>query len=192
MTLPRFFAALLLLVATLAVGGCAGTPAHELQPPSETEIAALAQEIRSLGPEIAPEEASRAARVSLEYPLRLAQAYEIEDAPYIHNIKVNQGLKPRGLCYQWADDLEARLRQEGFTTLKLHRAIANSESALRIEHSTVIVSAPGDGMYEGIVLDPWRNGGKLYWGPVREDTRYPWLPRQEVFARKRLQRQAAR
>lgn len=192
MTLPRLFAALLLLVATLAIGGCAATPARELPPPSQAEIAALAREIQSLAPEIAPEEAARAARVSIEYPRRLALAYEIEDTPYIHNIKVNRGLKPRGLCYQWADDLEARLRQEGFATLKLHRAIANSETPLRIEHSTVIVSAPGDGMYEGIVLDPWRNGGRLYWGPVLEDKKYPWLPRQEVFARKRLKRQAAR
>lgn len=132
------------------------------------------------------------ARIAYDYPLQLAVEYQVEDRPIIHNMKVNQGLKPRGLCYQWADDLETRLSAETFQTLKLQRAIANSESALRIEHSTVIVTAPGDSIYEGIVLDPWRNGGVLFWDKVRDDTRYPWLPREEVFQRKRARFGAAR
>ncbi|MAB04912.1 MAG: hypothetical protein CML50_02690 [Rhodobacteraceae bacterium] len=184
--LPRAFTALVLLLATLLVAGCATPPPHELPRPSDGDIAELAREITALGPDIDPAEARRAAQIAYDYPLRLAVRYEIEDPPYIHNIKVNQGIKPRGLCYQWADDLEARLRQEGFTTLELQRAIANSENAFRIEHSTVVVTAPGDSMYDGIVLDPWRYGGELYWGAVTEDHKYPWLPRQEVFKRKRL------
>ena len=173
------------LAAHASTAACATIPPEDLPRPSDADVAALAQAITDLGPEVDPGEAQRMARISYDYPLRLAVEYQVEDSPIIHNMKVNQGLKPRGLCYQWADDLEARLSAEGFKTLDLHRAIANSESAIRIEHSTVIVSAPGDSMYEGIVLDPWRNGGQLYWGAVREDTRYPWLPREEVFKRKR-------
>ena len=125
------------------------------------------------------------ARISYDYPRELAVAWNVTDSAYIHNVKVNNGTRPRGLCYQWADDLEARLLQEDFRTLELHRAIANAMTPFRIEHSTVIASAAGARMDQGIVLDPWRNGGDLYWGPVLEDTRYPWVEREKVFAAKR-------
>ena len=92
-------------------------------------------------------------------------------------------MRPAGLCYQWADAIEARLRQEGeFETLELHRAIANFGNAFRIDHSTLIVSRRGDPMHEGVVLDGWRDSGKLFFAPVREDERYVWVPREEVFA----------
>ncbi|GGG80578.1 hypothetical protein GCM10011415_32440 [Salipiger pallidus] len=174
-----------LLASALLLAACATPRPEDLPRPTGADVAELAAAIRALGPEVDEAEALRAAQIAYEYPLQLAVEYEIEDPPYIHNIKVNNGTKPRGLCYQWADDLEARLRMEGFDTLDLHRAIANSENAWRIEHSTVIVSAPGDDMYDGIVLDPWRWGGELYWGATVDDHEYPWLPRQEVFRRKR-------
>jgi len=188
--LPRQLPAFLFLSLALFLAACATPRPEDLPRPTEAEIAALADEIHALGAGIDAGEAARAAAIAYEYPLRLAVEYQVEDPPIIHNIKVNQGLKPRGLCYQWADDLQARLAQEGFETIELQRAIANSESAIRIEHSTVVVTAPGDSMYEGIVLDPWRKGGQLYWGPVTEDEAYTWLPRQDVFARKRALRAA--
>jgi len=82
------------------------------------------------------------------------------------------------------------LRQEDFKTLQLHRAIANATNIL-IEHSTVIISAKGDDMFKGIILDPWRHGGLLFWAPTLKDDRYNWVPRQKVFEYKarRAQRQ---
>ncbi len=100
------------------------------------------------------------------------------------------GLKPRGLCWHWADDLEARLREEDFRTLALHRAIANADNPFRIDHSTVIVSRRGDTMFEGVVLDPWRKGGVLHWTPTLADADYDWRPRAEVHEEKL--REAAR
>ena len=95
------------------------------------------------------------------YSRALREAYGVTDSPLVHNTKVNLGLRPRGLCWHWADDLEARLGQERFGSLILHRAIANADNSFRIDHSTVIISAVGQGMNEGVVLDPWRNGGAL-------------------------------
>ncbi|WP_417719333.1 hypothetical protein [Salipiger sp.] len=183
----HFPARLVVLFGALWLSACGmpPPPPDQLPPVRASEVAALTRTILALGPHVDPEEAARAAEVALTYPRKLAVAYEITDPPYLHNIKVNQGKRPRGLCYQWADDMEARLRQEQFRTLTLHRAIANSDNPLRIEHSTVIVSAAGDTMWEGIVLDPWRNGGILYWGPVLDDHKYPWKPRQQVFDEKR-------
>ncbi|WP_343082415.1 hypothetical protein [Ostreiculturibacter nitratireducens] len=184
------FAHLLSLLVVLVAGGCAMSPDGP-PPTQEQEISELAEEIRSFGPEVDPEEAQRAARIAFEYSHQLAREYQVTDPPLIHNTKVNLGLRPRGLCYQWADDLEARMRQEDFRTLALHRAIANSGNPLRIDHSTLIVSRSGDGMFEGVVLDPWRNGGDLHWSPTLEDSHYRWRPRAEVFE-EQLRRQRLR
>lgn len=159
-------------------------------PPSTTgdEVQRLASEIRNLGPDIDPEEAERAARVAYAYTAQLAQEYEITDAPLIHNAKVNKGLRPRGLCWHWAEDIERRLDQEGFETLEMHRAIANADNPFRIDHSTAIISRKGETMRDGIVLDPWRYGGVLYWSPLTEDTKYEWVPRDAVLNKRRLEK----
>ncbi|MBO9396131.1 hypothetical protein J7400_05535 [Shimia sp. R9_2] len=168
------------LIAALFLTAC-GVPQEALRP----NPAGLAQEILALDADVDIDEANRVARIAYEYPLELRVVYNVTDGPLIHNTKVNQGLRPRGLCWHWADDLEARLRQEDLQSLTLHRAIANHDN-IRIEHSTVIVSAKGDNMREGIVLDPWRYGGYLYWAPVLEDERYVWEERNKVFAAKGL------
>ncbi|MWD28148.1 hypothetical protein E0K89_011730 [Aquicoccus sp. SCR17] len=180
----------MLPILALALSACAATP--EDSRPRSAKVAELAAAIQALGPDVDPEEAERAARVSYAQARHLTEVYEITDPPIIHNAKVNMGLKPRGLCWHWAEDMENRLAQEDFKTLDLHRAIANSFKTFRIDHSTVIVSAKGDDMFEGIVLDPWRKGGKLTWLPTLEDPDYDWAPRQEVFARKRERKQSER
>lgn len=148
------------------------------------DIAALTQAFLDLGPGVDPDEAARAARVVYTYVDQLVVEYEIEDPPLVHNTKVNFGEKPRGLCWHWAHDLDIRLQMERFRTLQIHRAIANYNN-LRLEHSATILGRRGDPMEESIVLDPWRNGGELFWEIVRKDTRYNWTPRAEVFAYKR-------
>ena len=165
-------------VAIVVVAGCGAPP-----PPEASDVTRLAAGIAALGPEVDAEEAQRAARVAYAYSHQLAQEYQITDPPIIHNTKVNMGLKPRGLCWHWARDIEARLKQENFETLEVHRAVANSDNAFRLEHSTAVISRLGDTFAEGIVLDPWRKGGTLTWVPTKEDAWYNWEPRNEVVAR---------
>ncbi len=178
--------AIFLFVSCCLLVACGVAP-EKRAPATFEEIAALAAEIRALGPEVDPEEAMRAARISYERTRELAIQYEIVDPPLIHNTKVNMGLKPRGLCWHWAEDMESRLKEENFETLVLYRAIANADNPYRIDHSTAIIAAKGTGMYDGIVLDPWRTGGYLFWDQVREDTRYEWVQRELVLDAKRRQ-----
>jgi len=173
-------------LAILGLGACTSAP-----PARSDDVARLAAQIQALGPEVDPEEARRAARIAYAYTAQLAQEYQITDPPLIHNAKVNKGLRPRGLCWHWAEDVERRLNQEKFRTLTLHRAIANADNPFRIDHSTAIISRRGDSMYDGVVLDPWRYGGVLFWAPVREDSRYDWVPRDVVLENRR-QEQVAR
>lgn len=165
--------------AFLALAACATVP-DQIEP---SKIALLSQEIRALDASVDPEEADRAAYLAYTYALQLREQYNVTTTPILHNAKVNNGLRERGICVHWAEDIEARLNAEGFKTLRVHRAIAEG-SELRIDHSTAIISARGEGMNDGIVLDGWRKGGYLFWSPTLEDTRYFWEPRQLVLERK--------
>ena len=184
----RRFSGLMSLLTLVFLVGC-GAPGGPVTATPD-EVSQLATAIRALGPDVDPEEADRAAQVAFAQSRNLAIQYEIEDPPLVHNSKVNMGLKPRGLCYHWAKDMEWRLRDEQFETLVMHRAIANADNPFRIEHSTAIISARGDDMYDGIVLDPWRKGGPLFWDETRDDTRYAWVPRDIVMEQKRKRREA--
>jgi hypothetical protein len=176
-----------LAMAFLLAQGCATSrPQVDLPPTIEQQrIADLGLAIRSLSAAIDAAEAQRAARISIEYTRQLAVQYEIEDSPIMHNFLVNIGVKPRGLCVDWTSDLLTRLQQERFYSLKLHWGIANYETAFRLEHSTVIVSARGGSLNQGLVLDPWRYSGHLFWSPTLEDPAYNWYPQAEIHALKR-------
>ncbi len=176
----------LLAGATFGLAGCAAGPRGPVDPAERArDVAALRDAILALGPGIDPAEAARAAQVSYSETDALARQYGITDPPLIHNSKVNMGLRTRGLCWHWAEDLERRLKAEGFRTLAIHRAIANADNPFRIDHSTAVISRAGDGVMAGIVIDPWRKGGVLTWARLREDKDYRWRPRREVLAEKR-------
>lgn len=153
--------------------------------PEQAKIAALVDDILALGPGIDPSEARRVAEVAVLKPLDWAVEWQVEDPPLLHNMKVNHGLRPRGLCKDWADDLQRAMWGLKLQTIDLHRAIANSRN-IKLEHSVLIISAKGASFEEGIVLDPWRQGlGRLWWGKTLEDPRYTWDAREDVFAWKR-------
>lgn len=172
----RFFTGLL----ALPLAACGGT-SQKLA--SGNTVSDLRADIMAMGADVDPEEASRAARIAFDHTRVLAERYQITDPPLVHNTKVNLGLKPRGLCWHWAEDLEQRLNAEAFETLEMNRAIAEGRG-IRIDHSTAIISRKGDGHAKGVVLDPWRKGGVLFFAPVAEDTRYFWEAREVVLGRR--------
>lgn len=180
------------LLIVLLPACATGPVAFESSPAGEQKkIAQLNREIIALDARIDPHEARLAATIAIRYSRELAQQYRISGSAISHNLKVNLGLRDRGLCIHWTEDLLARLQQERFQSLDLHWAIANYESAFRLEHSTVIISARDTPLYQGLVLDPWRNSGELYWRPTLEDERYPWRPKAEIMALKRIDEAAA-
>lgn len=169
-------------LATLPLAAC-GTAPEKRALATPSDVDALSQMVQAMGPDIVPEEAGRAAQVAFDYTRQLAIQYQITDPPLIHNTKVNLGFRPRGLCWHWAEDIERRLDAEGFETLEMHRAISEGRG-VRIDHSTAIIAAKGDPYGRGVVLDPWRRGGELFFAPVVEDTRYFWEQRELVLARR--------
>lgn len=166
----------LILLLGLLIAACSsqsGAPSND--------IAGLTAAITELSPSVDPIEAARAAQVAHDYALQLRSEYRVTDPPIIHNAKIINGFRERGLCNDWAEDILKRLRQENFRTLDLHW-ITSPPTPFRIIHHSAAISAKGDGPYDAIVLDGWRRGGDLFWAPVREDTQYNWRPRMEVRA----------
>jgi hypothetical protein len=45
------------------------------------------------------------------------------------------------------------------------------------EHNALIVMAKGGNIKEGIIIDPWRNAGELYFSKVADDPKYNWKHR---------------
>ena len=182
----------ILPAVVLILAGCAGLnhsnkasqdtaksyPKHQTDGYPE-KVVALQKELTALEDTTDPAEARTVAETAIRYSAHLAIQYNVVRPAVFHNILVRIGVRDRGLCYQWTEDLIKELAALNLKTYELHWGVAYRGSDLR-EHNTVVVTANGYGIEQGIVLDPWRNSGELYWVAVKED-KYPWklLPPQE-------------
>ncbi|MEH6455553.1 MAG: hypothetical protein V7749_04490 [Cocleimonas sp.] len=137
------------------------------------KIEALRKAIMTLGPNIVASEANFVAREAVLHPKVLANRYKLMSPPLFHNVLVNYGKRPRGLCWQWTHDMGKQINRP-MKSLSFYHGVAFRREYWR-EHSTLVVSAKGKGVPEGIVLDPWRNSGNLFWSHVKADKKYPWV-----------------
>ena len=138
----------------------------------QDDLAALSQESNQL-------EARQVAETAIIYSNQLADEYRLVRPAVLHNLLIRVGLKDRGLCYHWTEDLLKRLQALDLRTYQLHWGVAHRGSDLR-EHNSVVITARGQAFEKGMVLDPWRNSGDLYWALINTD-QYPWrkLPPSE-------------
>lgn len=155
------------LVAILVLVGCATSQRNDPE-----RAGMLAARLCALSGTVSPAEATNAAVTACESALRLARDYHVVRPAWFHNVLVNVGLRRRGLCYQWADDLTTDLERLHLKTLQIHRGVARLET--RREHSCVVLTALGQAFEEGIALDAWRYCGRLHWSRVTQD-KYPWI-----------------
>ena len=147
------------------LAGCATAP------PKPADQATLTEKIRALGSTIDPNEADIAADIAVHYPQELARTYHAVRPAGFNNMLVNLGIHPRGLCFQWADDLTIKLMTLHLHTIELHRGVAHLGNVH--EHSCVVLTALGQSFDEGVALDAWRHAGHLAWSTVKVD-KYPW------------------
>ncbi len=136
----------------------------------------LAKALKALGPATSQKEANDIAYDAVVYPMILANQYNLVYPPQLQNILVNAHHRERGLCWQWAEDMTAHMAKKKLKTFDLLRGVANRR--LKNEHNSLVVVAKGADFYTGILLDPWRNSGELYWTKVTqdEDPEYTWHP----------------
>lgn len=139
----------------------------------QVKIKDLTKAIISLSPDtVDPDEAAWVAREAVLYPKYLANQYGLMWPPNYQNVLVNLGKREKGLCYQWARDMDAHIGKRKYKTLTMARAVANQGGMY--EHNVLTVAAKGHGIDDAIILDPWRHNSILYWVRTKDDPNYQW------------------
>ena len=128
--------------------------------------------IMALASSVDPEEAQRVAQIAYTLGRDLKREWRVAWPPGYHNFLVNTGARKGGLCFQWAERLLFRLAEEKWVTLEFHWAESFETTAS--EHNVIVVTAKGQHFSHGILLDNWRYGGRLVWGPIIDDPHYQW------------------
>src|SRR5688572_24190237 len=133
---------------------------------------ALRGRIMALASSVDPEEAQRVAQIAYTLGRDLKREWRVAWPPGYHNFLVNTGARKGGLCFQWAERLLFRLAEEKWETIEFHWAESFETTAS--EHNVIVVTAKGQHFSHGILLDNWRYGGRLVWGPIIDDPHYQW------------------
>lgn len=174
-----------LVCLLLSIFSCAGTHRASKIPRSTGDpydllsvtldgkkVNALEHDLMALNHHSDRGEARQVAETALQASAFLGEQYRLVRPPLLHNLLVQMGLRERGLCYQWTEDLMSYLRTLQLKSYQLRWGVAYRGSDLR-EHNTVVITANGQPFEEGLILDPWRYSGRLYWVIVKNDS-YPW------------------
>jgi len=168
------------LFVIVVFGGCSLTPL----PPSSpkiitTKIAKLSNMIIDLNVTIDRYEAKDIATSAINYSKYLAQKYRVVSPPLWHNTLVNLGIRKRGLCYEWVEDLLLYLLEKKYQTIQFYTV--GSSVGSYFEHNALAISAKGATLKEAILLDAWRGSGNLYFIKIDKDKKYKWKNREEVY-----------
>ena len=128
---------------------------------------ALAAKIAALSPGVDRKEATLLAERAYATVSQLRPKYSMFGTPIFNNFLVYHGLRKRGYCYHWAEDLLATLDALKLKTFELHWG--ESYAGTWRENNCVVVTAKGQPFDRGMILDCWRHFGQLRWNLVLSD-----------------------
>lgn len=128
---------------------------------------ALADQFAALSPRVDRNEAKLLADDAYATTSQLRRQYRMFGTPIFNNFLIYHGLRKRGYCYQWSEDLLVALDALQLKSLELHWGEANPGNWR--ENNCLVVTAKGLPFRSGIVLDCWRHLGHLYFRPVVSD-----------------------
>lgn len=137
--------------------------------------------IVALSAQVDPAEAQRVTQIAYNLGRDLKREWRVAWPPGYHNFLVNTGARKGGLCFQFAERLLLRLTEEKWETLEFHWA--ESFETTMSEHNVIVVTAKGQHFSHGILLDNWRYGGRLVWGPIVDDPHYQWKENKAQYLR---------
>jgi hypothetical protein len=156
------------LAAAIALA-LAITPAVA-QAEDEASIKGLRDALVALSPDVDPNEAQLMSATVHDLSRSLAREYGVTGDPAVHNFLINIGKKKRGYCAHYVRDMGPRLARMNFKTLVMHWGAAYAKTS--DESNCIVVTARNQRFEDGILLDAWRHGGKLFWSSIRNDREY--------------------
>ncbi len=136
----------------------------------ERSIKDLSKALAGLAADVDPAEAELLSVTAHTKARSLAREYRVALNPEFTVFLVNVGLRKRGWCGHWAQDIGARLKELKLKTLVLHWGVAFDHTSS--ENNCLVVTARNQPFQDGIILDGWRRAGRLFWCPVVKDDEY--------------------
>lgn len=136
----------------------------------------LSQVFYALDTNISKKESQYLASEIYDKTQSLSKAFKLTSPPQYHNFLVAIGARKKGLCYDWSDALYLHLKSQNHASFEFHLMGANIGEYWR-EHNILLVVAKGKSLEEGILIDAWRDSGKLYFSRIKEDKKYTWKHR---------------
>lgn len=136
----------------------------------ERSIKKLRDALVALAPDVDPGEAELVSVTAHTTSRSLAREYRLVWCAGVQNILINTGRRQRGFCGHYTRDIGERLRELKVKTLVLHWGAAFAGTM--DENNGLVVTAINQPFENGILMDGWRNGGRLFWCALKEDSAY--------------------
>ncbi|PYK31865.1 MAG: hypothetical protein DME57_02135 [Verrucomicrobia bacterium] len=137
----------------------------------EKSIAGLRDALIALSPRtVDPREAALISETAHRTSRQCAHDYGVHGDPAVHNFLIHIGARKKGICADYTRDIGAKLKELHLKTLVLHWGAAWPKES--DENNALVVTAQNQPFLDGIVLDGWRRGGRLFWCKVRDDKEY--------------------
>lgn len=141
----------------------------------ETQIIHLSKLLHTLAKDVKEREAMALSKDIFFKTQALTKEFSLISPPFLHNFLVNIGLRKKGLCYHWSDALYVHLNGR-YPSFEFHFMGANI-GEYWFEHNVLVIVAKDGNVEEGIIIDPWRGSGNLYFSKARDDEKYIWIHR---------------
>ena len=136
----------------------------------ERSIKDLTKALSALATDVDPGEAQALSVTAHTKARSLKKEYRVVLNPEFTVFLYNIGMRKRGWCGHWAQDIGARLKELKLKTLVLHWGVAFDHTSS--ENNCLVVTARNQPFQDGIILDGWRRAGRLFWCPVIKDDEY--------------------
>ncbi len=162
---------ILFFILLFFISGCSIKYTNLSPSYNSAKVIKLQNMLISLSPTIDKKEAHDLAVFANYYTKKLANDYKLVGSPNFQNFLINIGLKEKGYCYNYAFDLAKALKQRGYKTIDFYWIVHKKGTIF--EHNAVLAT-PINTYKKGIILDGWRNAGKLFFARLKDDKKYQW------------------
>ena len=127
----------------------------------------LASQLANLSRRVDPNEAKLLSECAYATVARLREEYRMFGTPIFNNFLIYHGLRKRGYCYQWSEDLLVTLDKLNLKSLEVRWGEYDPNTWR--ENNCIVVTAKGQPFKQGIMLECCRHLGHLYFGLVASD-----------------------